>query len=87
MDLEWNGMDGMDGRNGMEMDHRNDKWKDEWKQRKRATTGFQIPGHPIVYGDKIIDPSKPTVLVAAVTMMHSPPIRLSCGICRPLNRW
>src|SRR5215212_2366763 len=24
---------------------------------------FQTPGHPIVYGEKIIDPSKPTVLV------------------------
>src|SRR6186713_2048544 len=43
---------------------------------------FQTPGHPIVYGEKIIDPKKPTVLVYGhydvqppdpLDLWHSPP--------------
>jgi acetylornithine deacetylase/succinyl-diaminopimelate desuccinylase-like protein len=43
---------------------------------------YETPGHPIVYGEKIIDPSKPTVLVYGhydvqpadpLNLWHSPP--------------
>ena len=39
---------------------------------------FETPGHPIVYGEKIIDPSKPTVLVYGHYDVQPPD---------PLNLW
>ena len=41
----------------------------DWVEAKLSDAGadgvrqFETPGHPIVYGEKLIDPSKPTVLV------------------------
>ena len=48
-------------------------------------TIYPTEGHPIVYGEKTIDPSKPTVWFTAI-MMYNPPIRWSSGTVALLNR-
>ena len=43
-------------------------------------------GHPIVYAEHIVDPSRPTVLVYGHYDVQPPPIRSSCGTRPPSSR-